>query len=125
MWTLDPQTGGSIERIYSRVVLLVFECAIESVRALAKMQIDSVGLRWDVKFSISHRCPGFDDVVEVGSVDQQQRSRHLGSSFYNSYAVTTIWFLRELASYFCQQLTLIHIRNMHRPLQKVSESNKN
>ena len=45
IWTLDLLTGGSIERIYSRVVLLVFECACESLRALAEMQIDSVGLR--------------------------------------------------------------------------------
>lgn len=41
---VHPQTGGPIERSYSRVVLLVFECASESLRDLAAMQIDSIGL---------------------------------------------------------------------------------
>lgn len=45
IWTLDPQTDGSIEKIYSRVVLLAFQCASESLRGLVEMQIDSVGLR--------------------------------------------------------------------------------
>lgn len=33
-----------------------------------------------MRFSVSHRCPGFGDAVEVGPVDQQQRCNLLGST---------------------------------------------